>query len=783
MTTSRIDEILSTLTGSSRKSRWITAFRRIPGAAALWVDLPGDLHPELVRAMESLNIRKLYSHQAEAFHAVRNDRDTVIVTPTASGKTWCYNLPVLDGLLKNPARRAVYVFPTKALCHDQLHELQRINRKLAHPVHAATYDGDTPSGSRQQIRKSVQILLTNPDMLHTAVLPHHTKWQQMLGQLDAVVIDELHHYRGVFGSHLGNVIRRLLRICTFYGSNPRFILCSATLANPRELAEAVTGRSVHLINRSGAPSGERNFLLYNPPVIDPEKWIRRSYLAEAVEIARIFLEGGAQTIVFARTRLNVEILLKELRRAMKEMPEGAVRGYRGGYLPVERREIESGLREGTIRCVVATSALELGVDIGNLETAILAGYPGTIASTWQRAGRAGRREGGSATVLIASSAPLDQFIVRNPDYFFGSGVEHGLINPNNLLILLEHIRCAAFELPFAPTELFGDRPETREILEFLEEEGDVINTAGRWHYSGGTYPAASVSLRSISSTRYRIVDSSGGAPVLIEEIDAVSVPFLLHPEAVFLHEDKQYLVHGIDPENLTVSVVSTRTDYFTVPVEQSSVLVVETAASSDDLYPAHYGELEVCSKVVGYRRLKFHTMENVGGAAVDLPENRYRTAGFWITYPVDPENLENKQRFEELVDALAGGLSAMHSVSSVLLMSEPGDLGTWLSGGRGRWTVQRSYLGSIDIQVPESLRTAHPEIDFVIFDRHPGGVGLSEQLFVLFGALIDAAVRLVEECPCRTGCPACVGPVYLKKSLVKNRAVQVLKRIQQGIRR
>jgi DEAD/DEAH box helicase domain-containing protein len=778
---SHLDEVLDHLRSSSRKSRWITSWQILPGRQPKWAEFPASLHPDLVHALKSSGIKTLYKHQLDAFESVQKGRDTVIVTPTASGKTLCYNLPVLNALLGSESARALYIFPTKALGHDQLHELHRLTADFHRKIPAAAYDGDTPAAARPLIRKTIPLVLTNPDMLHTAMLPHHTKWQSLFAHLDTVVIDELHHYRGVFGSHLANIIRRMLRICAFYGSTPRFILCSATLANPRELASSVTGREIHLIDESGAPSGDRSFIFYNPPLVNLENWIRRSYLAESIEFARYFVENGVQTIVFARSRLNVEIILKELRGSLKNLAADTVRGYRGGYLSAERREIEAGLRAGSIRCVVATSALELGIDIGHLEAVVLAGYPGTIASTWQRAGRAGRRDERSVTVYVASAAPLDQFMVQNPAFFFESSPEHGLINPDNLLILLDHIKCAAFELPFYRDERFGNHPETADFLSFLEEEGEVIRTPDKWHFSGQTYPAGSVGLRSITSNQYKIVELIDGKSHLIAEMDEASVNYLLYPHAVYLHEDRQYVVEQLDTERLTVTVSHVETTYFTVPVEQSSVLILETFKTTDDLYPACFGELEVSSQVVGYKKLKFFTMEQVGGGTLDLPQNDLQTVGFWIRFAVDSAQLESKDQFKRTAAALSGVLTALHSVASVMLMSEPKDVGSCISGGRGQWSIQRSHLGSVDISVPEPLLDTHPEIEFYLYDRHPGGIGLTEELIRLFPDLIKASVKLVTECPCRFGCPACIGPVHEDNTVLKDRVLEYLRLIEGGI--
>src|SRR5579862_4916967 len=454
------------------------AIRHEPAASGLYRDMPDAVNPVLQQALAGRGIRKLYSHQAEAFDLIAQGHNVVVVTPTASGKTLCYNLPVLNLLLADPGARAMYLFPTKALAEDQLHELTTAINEMGAELRAFTYDGDTPQDARKAIRQRANIVLTNPDMLHAGILPHHTRWAKLFENLRYVVIDELHYYRGVYGSHLANLLRRLRRVCEFYGSKPQFICCSATIANPRELAEALTESPFRIVDSNGAPRGEKFFVFFNPPVVIRQLGIRRSYIGEARRLAMDFIEHHLQTLVFANNRLATEILVTYLKDALERgpLPQDAVRGYRGGYLPRERREIERKLREGEIRAVVATNALELGIDIGSLDAVVMAGYPGTIASTWQRAGRAGRRQSTSAAVLVASSAPLDQYIVEHPDYFFDRPPEHAYINPDNLEILLGHLKCAAFELPIAKGEKFGQH-DTAALCGFLEE-------AGFLHHSG-----------------------------------------------------------------------------------------------------------------------------------------------------------------------------------------------------------------------------------------------------------------------------------------------------------
>src|ERR1700728_1344194 len=494
-----VQEALGCLAGRYRTDEVLTYIKHIPAREAEFRPVPPWVRPELAAAYRAKGIDRLYSHQAAAAELARATKDFVVVTPTASGKTLCYNLPILNSILENPDTRALYLFPTKALAQDQLAELHDLATRLDDRFGVFTYDGDTPSDARKAIRERGHVILTNPDMLHTGILPHHTKWMRLFENLRYIVIDELHTYRGVFGSHLANVLRRLRRIARFYGSNPRFICCSATIANPGELASQLVEEKVEVVEENGAPAAEKLFVFYNPPMVNRNLGIRRSYLNETTRVAKELLSRKLQTIVFANSRLHTEVLLTYLQQANRPQPGAAepIRGYRGGYRPGERREIERGLREGRVRGVVATSALELGIDIGSLDASVMAGYAGSIASTWQRAGRAGRRSGTSCAVMVASSAPLDQFIVQHPDYFFGRSPEHAYVQPDNLEILVKHLKCAAFELPLAPDERIGSIP-LPQICERLAEAGYLHRSGGNWQWGQQAYPADTVGLRLVT---------------------------------------------------------------------------------------------------------------------------------------------------------------------------------------------------------------------------------------------------------------------------------------------
>ena len=726
---------------ADREDSPITSIRRIPPQAAQWAPIPEGVDPALAATLRRRGIEQLYSHQAAAWEGAQAGRHLVIVTPTASGKTLCYNLPALQRLIEDPGGRALYLFPTKALAEDQLHELNSIIEETGGGLRAFTYDGDTPQDARRAIRERAQIVLTNPDMLHSGILPHHTRWAKLFENLRYVVLDELHTYRGVFGSHLANVLRRLKRVCAFYGSRPQFVCCSATIANPGELARALTEEAVEVIDRNGAPSGEKCVVFYNPPVVNRPLGIRRSYLHEARNIARGFIERGQQTLVFANSRLATEVLVTYLQDACERGPASpaVVRGYRGGYLPGERRQIERGLREGELRAVVATSALELGIDIGSLDVVVMAGYPGSIASTWQRAGRAGRRQGLSTAVLVASSAPLDQYIIEHPDYFFDRSPEHAHINPDNLEILVNHLKCAAFELAIREGERFGPHA-TGELCKFLEEEVGVLHHAGgAWHWTSESYPADAVSLRAVTSDNFVVVDTTGQARV-IGEVDFPSAHTTLHEKAIYLHQGRQYHVERFDYAERKAYVKSVDGDYFTDAIDYTRVRILETlAAEPRGAGIQAHGEVRLNRQIVGFKKIKFYTLENVGAGNLSMPEQEMHTTSFWLSFPEALLARLGDLAPSERQSGLAGLGNVLRTVAAVLLMCDPRDLGTALSedpGGGARF-----------------------EPILYLYDNYPGGIGQSEPLYRLCPRMIEQARELVEGCPCLAGCPSCVGPI------------------------
>ncbi len=756
----------------------VTAMRRLAPIEAKLAPFPDGLDDRLLAGLASRGVSQLYSHQAEAVGHVLGGRNVVTVTPTASGKTLCYNLPVLDAILRDRSTRALYLFPTKALAQDQLAELHELSGQITaeadEGIGVFTYDGDTPQDARRAIRGRAHVVLTNPDMLHSGILPHHPRWAKLFENLKYVVIDELHAYRGVFGSHLGNICRRLARICRHYGSDPLFICSSATIANPQQLAEQLTGKPFVTVSESGAPRGEKFFLVVNPPVVNAELGIRRSYLAETRRVALEFLRRHLQIIVFAQSRLATEILTTYLKDAVQGEPGGPdlVRGYRGGYLPLRRREIERGLRDGVVRAVVSTSALELGIDIGALDVAVLAGYPGTIAATWQRAGRAGRRTTRSAAVLVASSAPLDQFIARNPSYFFDRSPEHALVNPDNLHILLDHIKCAAFELPFSTDERFGDL-HVQEILAILAEEGFVHLADGQWNWTQESYPADAVSLRSVSSDNFVVVDTTREEHV-IGETDFTSGPSTLHEKAIYIVEGQLYQVDRFDFEGRKAYVRAVDCNYYTDAITYTKVTILDTftekgtgafsgpaGAPSPEKAPvpfsARHGEVHVVSRVVGFKKIKFYTNENVGSGELDLPEQQMHTTAYWLTIPSEvmaalPYAADDRR------DGVVGLAFAMHNVAQLLLMCDGHDIGLSIDGGPG---------------APVSGEALQSPVVF-IYDNYPGGIGFSEPLYEMHAELLAKTRDLIAGCPCERGCPSCVGPEGRTGPMAKTAALKIL---------
>ena len=807
----RVHEVLDAFAARDREGEILTAIRYFPSRKAQWADFPVWVRPELAAAYSEKGIRRLYTHQAAAAEAVHSGKNVVIVTPTASGKTLCYNLPVLNAVLENADTRALYLFPTKALAQDQLAELHDLNQRLNNSFGVFTYDGDTPADARKSIREKGHVVLTNPDMLHTGILPHHTRWTRLFENLRYIVLDELHTYRGVFGSHLCNVLRRLRRIARFYGRDPQFICCSATIANPGELAEKLLECEVEVLDSNGAPAAEKTFVFYNPPVVNRALGIRRSYINESSRVAQEFLKHDLQTIVFANSRLHTELLLTYLQQANPQLPgkTETIRGYRGGYLPNERREIERGLREGKICGVVSTSALELGIDVGSLDTAVMAGYPGTIAATWQRAGRAGRRSGSSCAVLVASSSPLDQFIVRHPDYFFGNTPEHAYIQPDNLEILINHLKCAAFELPIAPDEKFGG-VDVPDLCARLVEAGFLHLAGDHYHWTHEAYPADTISLRSVTSDNFVIIDITG-APKVIGEIDFPSALVFVHEKAIYLHGGVQYHVEHLDFKERKAFVKQVDVDYYTDAIRYTQVRVLEIAATqlgseslersrslaslgmtvgagvasesptpstSSTSFNSHFhGDVLVRSQVVGFKKIKFFTNENIGDGKLELPENEMHTTSYWIT--LDRTLLESLPfSVSERQSGMFGLLHAVESVATLLLMCDARDLGTAIGERPPAPGADSNEI--VSVRMEEAIATNTKEFfepNLYLYDAYPGGIGFSEPLFRAHDLLVQKTRELISACECEDGCPSCVGPAGDLAPRAKEAALAILDRL------
>lgn len=713
----------------------IAHVERIPSKPAVYGEWPAGLDSRILDLLARRGISRPYSHQAAAIAQIREGRNVVVVTPTASGKTLCYNVPVVDTMLRDPRARALYLFPTKALAQDQLAELHSLIEDLGADIRTFTYDGDTPANARKSVRLAGNIVVTNPDMLHTGILPHHTKWHRLFSELRYIVVDEMHTYRGLFGSHVANVLRRLRRICEHYGSHPQIILCSATIANPRELAERLVEEPVELIAESGAPIAGKWLVLYNPPVVNRQLGIRASSLLTARHIASKLIGGGTHTIVFARSRLAVELLLTYLRADAKaaHRREEAIRGYRGGYLPLQRREIERGLRTGEIVGVVSTNALELGIDIGGLDACVIVGYPGTIASTWQQVGRAGRRTSDSVAVLVASSNPLDQFLVAHPRYILSRPVESGLINPDNVYVLASHVKCGAFELPFGLEGKLGRQP-IGDLLEHLENHEVLHQAGGQWHWNSAAFPAEEVSLRSASTDNVVIVDETDSTkPRVIGEMDRLGAATMLHDEAIYIHQGEQHEVVRLDWEEKKAYVRRVNVDYYTDAdlAVRLGVLEVDEEEASGGARRA-YGDVSLTTLSTIYKKIKLHTHENVGWGKIRLPEDNLHTKAYWLTLP--PEATARLSP-TEIQEGLLGLRHVLANVAPLYLMCDPRDLGV-----------------QAEVRAPF---TDAPTV--FVYDNVPGGIGFAERLYALHRELLAAADELVRGCSCETGCPSCVG--------------------------
>lgn len=737
----------------------IAHVERIPSAPPVFGEWPDGMPDNLRRALSDRGMERPYSHQSEAIGHALNRRNTVVVTPTASGKTLCYNIPVVDQILRDPSSRALYLFPTKALSHDQYGELYELTKSCDSGIKVYTYDGDTPSATRRALRDAGHIVVTNPDMLHSGILPHHTNWVRLFENLKFIVIDELHQYRGVFGSHLANVLRRLRRICDFYGTKPAFICSSATIANPKALAEELTGEPFETVDKSGAPRGAKTFLFFNPPVVNRELNVRRSVRLEARRLAMRFLARDHQVILFGRSRLDVEVMTTYLKRGMTRLHRDPkqIAGYRGGYLPTERREIENGVKTKNILGVVSTNALELGIDIGSLDVSILAGWPGTIASAWQQAGRAGRKAGASLAIYIAGSSPMDQFMMNHPEFFFGRSPEEGLVNPDNLVILSSHLKCASFELPFDDSEKFGETSPA-PVLQYLEDERVVRHSGGRWYYSSDAYPAEDVSLRSAAGENFIVLDTGRNNKV-IAEVDYDSAPFLIHDDAVYIHNAKTYLVEKLDWDRRTAYVRHKIVDYYTDAESSSNVQVLEVdqeveAPDSKLLEAKRFGDVSVATVVTKFKKVKFETQESIGYGPVSVPQLEIQTEGAWFTFRQDL-HARLKKEGHDLGPALHGVANLLRHAVPLFVLCDPRDF--------------RAYSM---LRAPFDQR---PTI--YLWDRYPGGIGIARKVFGMDRKVLNTAHKMVSECSCADGCPACIGPQLERSGPTKATTIFLLSQL------
>ena len=742
-----LSEFVRALRDDPRFMENVTEWRVLPAREAKYAPFPQELDARIVQVLKARGIERLYTHQRQALDCAIAGRDFVVVTPTASGKTLCYNLPVLNAILKDDAARALYLFPTKALSSDQVSELYSMVEALGADIKAFTYDGDTPASARTAIRQAGHVVVTNPDMLHQGILPHHTKWVRLFENLKYVVIDEIHAYRGVFGSNLANVLRRLERICAFYGAHPTFICCSATIHNPKELAENMTARSMTMIDDNGAPAGRRHVIFYNPPVINRQLGIRAGSLPTTRDIAARLVRAGVQSIVFARSRLAVEVLVRYAKDIVRDPlgNAGRVRGYRSGYLPTLRREIERELRAGNVDLVVSTNALELGIDIGQLDACVMCGYPGTIASTWQQAGRAGRRSNESLMILVASSNPLDQYIIGHPDYFFGQSPERAFINPDNLYILLNHLKCAAYELPFQEGEKFGNVEETDELLHYLADQNILRLVSGRWYWMAEEFPQAGVNLRSASDQNLLIIDITNPKKHrVIGEMDRFTVPMLLHKYAIYMHEGRQYQVEELDFDDKKAYIREVDVGYYTDADLTTSLKVLDEFESEPlGLLSRHRGEVLVSSIVTLFKKIRFDTHENLGWGPVTLPELEMQTTACWWTLPA---GMEAKYGTDDMKTAMVALAYLMRHIAPMYLM-----------------------CASTDISVVYHVKDPFSDQPTVyLYDHIPGGVGLSDRVYEMNMELFVEARRMLAACPCENGCPSCVGAESVggKKTLI-----------------
>ena len=751
-----VDAVLEAWRGDDRVRRDLALDRTLGAAPGDPVPVPADLPDGVREGLRARGIETLHRHQRTALDLARAGRHFVVATPTASGKSLCFTLPMAERLAREPDATALVLLPTKALARDQEAALRSLFQASGLDVGVATYDGDAGADARRSARDRARVVLTNPDMLHAGMLPHHASWARFFGKLRFVVVDELHSLTGVFGSHVANVLRRLRRVTRFHGARPVYLCASATLGNPGEHASRMLGAPVVCIDQSGAPVPPRTLVVYNPPVVNAELGVRASYTRSAVRLAADLVRAEVPTLMFGGSRHAVETMLRYLRDRLRPegVPDEALQAYRGGYLPETRRRIEQGLRDGAVRCVVATSALELGIDVGGLDAVICAGYPGTLAGLWQRFGRAGRRGVPSLALLVTSAAPVDQYLARDPRWIVGAPIEEARVDPNNVELLLQHLRCAAFELPFVGPEGFGDlsADATGDALAVLAEEGTLHRGGDRYTWVSDDYPAQGVSLRSVGDVRVAVIERD--TQRTLAELDHRSALMQLHERAIYQHEGAPWLVESFDLEGRRAVVSPSPHDWFTEPVTHTSLEILradetEPLTSEPGAAEASRGEVQVTMEVTAFRRVRFHTHERLGQDRLDLPPYSFETDALWLTLPSDRFDAVCAQADAygetggraRVLDGLRGLGHALRSIASLALMCSPGDLGTSLA-------LLPAADGEPGAVVPALF----------LYDATPGGVGLAERAFETREVLLSRARALVLDCPCTSGCPACVCP-------------------------
>lgn len=751
-----VDQIVTYFKENRKFMQNVSYWKEIPARSAQYADFPDGIDQKIIYALSDRGIHKLYTHQAKAIEHVLNGKNVTVVTPTASGKTMCYNIPVLNTVMRDKSARALYIFPTKALAQDQMAELHELCELVDADIKSYTYDGDTPVNARKAVRQAGNVIITNPDMLHSGILPQHTKWVDFFENLKYIVIDELHMYVGVFGSNVCNVMRRLKRLCNFYGSDPQFICLSATIANPSELAEKITGEEFEIVNKNGAPTGKRHIVFYNPPYVDKKLFIRRDTTLQTRDIAEELLKNKIQTIVFMRSRVGVEVMLNTLEKQLSDNrafgATDCIKAYRGGYLPSERRAIERGLRSGDVLGVISTNALELGIDIGRLDACVMCGYPGGIANTWQQMGRAGRRCDTSLAILVASNKALDQYILSHPDYFFESSPESGLINGDNLQILMSHVQCSMFELPFKDGELYGGQ-DISPMLAFFEENGTARHAGGKWYWMSDSYPASALSMRSISNDNFIIIDITQPEHRVIGEMDKYTVPMLLHEQAIYMHQGVQYQVEKLDWDDHKAYVRKVNVDYYTdadMNVEVRVTDVFENKNMPKDCINISLGEAMIVSQTTMFKKMKLDTHENLGWGKVFLPQLEMYTSACWITIPEKTVSLFEREDFN---DALLGITHLLGNILPVYIMSS-----------------------ASDINIVYHVRSPFTNMPTIyIYDNYQGGIGFSEKIYHSLKELFKMAYEHLKNCECDKGCPSCVGPLWERK--IKKNALKILEMI------